>query len=708
MSRCIAMSTLIVPAAALMSAGTSAGERTPNPVRKVVNLLQAMQKKVESEGAKAEELFEKFQCYCKTSSGDLQASISAAENKIPELQASIKAGTSKKAQLDSDIKAHQTDRTAAKKAMEEATALRQKEKAVFDKALADNKANYAAVKKATAAISQGMGGSFLQTQAADIVRSLVMSNQKMLNADRQDVLSFLSGSDSNEYAPASGEIVGILKQMSDEMFADQKDLISTEETAVKNYEALMAAKKKEVETLAQQIEVKMSRVGELGVEIATMKNDLEDTSEALAADQGFVADLSKNCADKAAIHEKEKKLRADEVVALAETIKILNSDDALDLFKSTLPSASSSFLQVQRNSDALRSAARAILASTTGKPGHHHVDFILLALRGRKVGFEKIVKLIDNLVATLKSEQDDDDHKKEYCGEQFDQADDKKKGLQNSISDLETVNEDSKESIANLAEEIKALKASISALDKQVSDATEQRQAESAEYKSLMKSNTAAKELILFAKNRMNKFYNPKMYKPAPKRELSEGDQIYVNQGGDIPTAAPGGISDTGITALVQIALHKDAPAPPPATADAYMKKTEESGGVIAMMDLLVKDLDEEMTTAETDEKNSQAEYKQTMGDAGDKRRQDAKSLTFKESAKADLQASLEESLKQKKETGRTLMGTERFISELHGECDWLLKYYDVRKEARADEVDSLEKAKDVLKGASYSFLQRA
>jgi len=704
MSRCIAMSAFVLPAAAVVSAGTSAGERTPNPVRKVVNLLQAMQKKVEKEGEKAEELFEKFQCYRKTSGGDLQASITAAEGKIPELQASIKAGTSKKAQLESDLKAHQSDRTAAKNAMAEATALRQKEKAVFDKALADNKANYAAVKKATAAISNGMSGSFLQTQAANMVRNLVMSNQKMLDADRQDLLSFLSNQGSSEYAPASGEIVGILKQMSDELLADQKDLISTEDTAVANYEALMDAKKKEVATLAQQIEVKMGRVGDLGVEIATMKNDLEDTSEGLAKDQAFAADLEKNCKDKAEIHEKEKQLRADEVVALADTIKILNSDDALELFKSTLPSASSSFLQVQRNSDTARAAARAIL---TSKPGRH-VDFILLALRGRKVGFEKIVKLIDNLVATLKSEQDDDDHKKEYCEQQFDQADDKKKGLQNKVADLETVTEDTKEQIANLAEEIKALKGSISALDKQVSDATEQRQAEAAEYQSLMKSNTAAKELILFAKNRMNKFYNPKLYKPAPKRELSEGDQLYVNQGGDIPTAAPGGISDTGITALVQISLHKDAPAPPPATAEAYMKKTEESGGVIAMMDLLVKDLDEEMTTAEVDEKNSQAEYKQTMGDAGDKRREDAKSLTDKEAAHANLKASLEGTVEQHKDTVRTLMGTERFIADLHNECDWLMKYYDVRKEARADEVDALGKAKAVLKGASYSLLQRA
>ena len=92
-----------------------------------------------------------------------------------------------------------------------------------------------------------------------------------------------------------------------------------------------------------------------------------------------------------------------------------------------------------------------------------------------------------------------------------------------------TVIEKSKEGSATLVEEIRALKASTVALDKQVSEATEQRKAEAAEYKDLRKCDTAAKEVFLFAKNRLNKLYNPSLYKPAPKRELSVGDQIYVN-----------------------------------------------------------------------------------------------------------------------------------------------------------------------------------
>merc|ERR1719225_1430464 len=111
--------------------------------------------------------------------------------------------------------------------------------------------------------------------------------------------------------------------------------------------------------------------------------------------------------------------------------------------------------------------------------------------------------------------------KKEYCAKEFDAADDKKKGLERAFSDLETVIENAQEDIAKLAEEINVLKAAIKELDKNVMEATEQRKEENEDFKELMASDTAAKELMKFAKNRLNKFYNPKLYKPPAKTELS-------------------------------------------------------------------------------------------------------------------------------------------------------------------------------------------
>jgi len=384
----------------------------------------------------------------------------------------------------------------------------------------------------------------------------------------------------------------------------------------------------------------------------------------------------------------------------------------LELFKKTLPSSSMSLVQVQDSSAALRQRAVEALTKSQSRmrPGQHQdIDFVLLALRGRKVGFEKLVKLVDDLVITLNKEQKADDNKKEYCEVQFDSTDDKKKALENSISDTTTVIEETKESLATLAEEMQALKAGIVALDKAVEEATEQRKAESVEYKDLVASNTAARELILFAKNRLQKFYNPRLHKAAPERELSEGDQIYVNQGGDIPTAAPGGIANTGITALVQLFSRSDAavaPPPPPEAAAAYKKKSEGSAGVMAMMDLLVQDLDKETTEAEVEETHAQEAYENVMAESAAKRRGDSKALTDKEAASADLRGSLQRSESDKKSDTRDLMGTMKYISSLKAECDWLLQYFEVRKQARTDEIDSLQKAKAVLSGADFSLLQ--
>merc|ERR1719453_2880859 len=150
------------------------------------------------------------------------------------------------------------------------------------------------------------------------------------------------------------------------------------------------------------------------------------------------------------------------------------------------------------------------------------MDFISLALRGKKIGFEKVIKMIDDLIGELKQEQVDDDNKKEYCDAQFDQADDKKKSLEKTIADIETAITETEEGIQSTKEQIDALEDGIRALDKSVAEATEQRKEENTDYKELMANNGAAKELIGFAKNRLNKFYNPKLYKAPPKRELSE------------------------------------------------------------------------------------------------------------------------------------------------------------------------------------------
>merc|ERR1719281_1013171 len=171
---------------------------TANPIRKVVTLLQGMQKKVEAEGEKEKELFEKYMCYCKNSGGDLAKSIGDAGTKMPQLEADIKEGEAKKKQLDEDIKQHQVDRSAAKTAMADATALRKKEADAYAKESSEDAANMAACAKAMTAIEQGMGAAFLQTPSASILLKIAEKKED------QELVSFLSGSQTEGYAPASG------------------------------------------------------------------------------------------------------------------------------------------------------------------------------------------------------------------------------------------------------------------------------------------------------------------------------------------------------------------------------------------------------------------------------------------------------------------------------------------------------------------------
>jgi len=533
-----------------------------NPIRKVVTMLQNMQAKITKEGEKKEKIYDEFMCYCKNGDEALAKSIADAETKIPQMEASIKEDAAMKLQLESELKEAKSDREQAKEDVAKAMAIREKEEKAFKAVSAESTTNIAALSKAIPAIEQGMASSFLQAQtgAAATLRRL-SETAEMENADRDLLSSFLQDGDSSSYAPKSGEIVGILKTLKDEMEKDLSEATATEKEAAASCEASCAAKKKEIESLTKAIESKTTRVGELAVKVATVEDDVEDTKESLAEDKKFLADLEKNCATKEAEWEEYKKVEAQEMVALADTIKVLNDDDALELFKKTLPAAGSSFVQLQVTSSAMRKRALSVLKAHKGKKDHR-LDFVQVALHGGKMGFDKIIKMIDGLVVTLKAEQATDDEKKAYCLAEFDKTEDTKKELTLDMSDLEKAIADGKETVATLASEIEALTDGIKALDDSVAEATSTRKKEHEDFVETLASNNAAKDLLGFAKNRLNKFYNPKLYKAPPKRELSEEEQLTVSMGGTLaPTAAPGGIAGTGI-GLVQV--HNNAAPPPP------------------------------------------------------------------------------------------------------------------------------------------------
>jgi len=508
----------------------------------------------------------------------------------------------------------------------------------------------------------------------------------MSSVDRQLLSSFLSTRQGSASSPAMGSINGILQGMRDDMKRDLAEATDEENAAIQAFDETVAIKNKEINAVTDSIESKMVRSGQIAVEHAEQLNDLDDTQEDLAESKKFFADLDINCANKRKEWAAYQKMQGEERIALADTIKILNDDDALELFKKTLPASSANLLQIKvSTADIQKKALKALQARKSVDP---RADFLEVALHGGKMGFDKIVKMIDELVVQLKKDQAGDDEKKSYCEAELDKTEDRKKVLAQDASDYETVLDDANEAVANFKVEIEALDDGIRALDKEVAVATESRKEENEDFTATAAGNAAAVDLLKFAKNRLNKFYNPSLYVAPPKRELSEDEFISQN-----------------MNSLTQVSLHSGlAPPAAPEANLAYATKGEESSGVIRLLDNLVNDVETEMQQAELEEKDGQSDYEKFMSNAAAKRASDSKSMTDKQAALADAQTSVVESKDKLYDTNVHRQDTEKYLGALHAECDWLLNYFDMRKEARVDEIEALGNAKAVLNGADYSL----
>jgi DNA repair exonuclease SbcCD ATPase subunit len=331
---------------------------------------------------------------------------------------------------------------------------------------------------------------------------------------------------------------------------------------------------------------------------------------------------------------------------------MLNSDEALELFKKTLPSASS-FLQLTTRASEVRARALAMIHAAQSSRPTQHLDMIALALHGKTSDFSKVIGMIDEMVSVLKSEQKDDDEKKEYCNNDIDKTEDKIKVFEQQAKDSDAAIADAKESVATLEQEIANLQAGLAELDKSVKAATAMRKEENTAWKQLQAQNTAAMDLIEMAKNRLQKFYNPKLAK-----FLQVGESVQAKKSGEAAT------------------------------------------GVMAMMDSLVAELEKETTVAESNEKDAQSDYEKFMADSKAMQIENSKLVEDKTAAKADAVGAAETHTENLDVNQKKLKGAQDQLGVLHQDCDWLLSNYDSRQEARSDEIESLKKAKAVLSGA--------
>merc|ERR1719473_340983 len=313
--------------------------------------------------------------------------------------------------------------------------------------------------------------------------------------------------------------------------------------------------------------------------------------------------LKKSCSTKQQEWDGRQKIRSQEIAAISETIEMLNSDDALELFKKTLP-ATAALIQT---SAATRSQMRR---------GRSLIENAMMGDKGHSVNRRLIL-------AALKGEQVDDDTQNAWCRSELDKAKEEAKATEQDVGDLMAAVDSQRESIATTAAEIEALKKGLEELEKSVAEATEQRKDEHTQYVDDAASNHAAVELLGMAHNRLNQFYNPTLYvtpEPEPEEFFS------------------------------QITLRRAEPGPPPETFSGEYKKSGSSAGIINMIDEMIQQMKDDMAAAKRDEEETQKDYEETMNDAATKRSDDSKVRVAREDEKAEKTTRLEE-LKESKRT---------------------------------------------------------
>merc|ERR1719197_1857415 len=337
------------------------------------------------------------------------------------------------------------------------------------------------------------------------------------------------------------------------------------------------------------------------------------------------------------------------------------------------------FLQ-KKSSMAVALRARKVLSTLRQKGAAHESQLALIefSLKSKKVDFSKVVAMIDGMVDVLGGEQKDDDAQKDMCVKDLEASEKDKADTESAIATSEAAIDEMTQSSANLAEEIATLQAEVKALDKAVAEATEQRKEEHAEFLTFQTENSAAVQLVDAAKNRLFKFYRPNLHKEEPRRELTEEERLAVAAGAvdprDAEEAMPkGGIAGTGITAFVQIG-DDAAPPPPPETWGAYQKKEGKSNGVIALIEMLAKELEDGIVESKHDEETGQKDYERLMSESQKTRAQNVESITADEAAKADLDTKIESTKAKKASQETELSNIKGYITQLHANCDFLIE----------------------------------
>jgi DNA repair exonuclease SbcCD ATPase subunit len=660
------------------------------PVTKVITLLKDMLKQLEKEGEEDKEVYEKMTCWCQTNDKEKTKSIAEAETRIAELTTSIEELTAGSARLGTEIKNLEKEVTANQEALDKATAIREKELAEFNAEEKDLLESISALKAAVTVLSKH--NSFLQLSSSNhatrnlkatlkrtMLRHAALVKSAVTPSEHKMVMSFIqepgdySFSEQpagfQSYAPQSGEVFGILKQMKESFEGNLADSQKEESTNQKAYEELKAAKEEEISAGQAQIEAKTEELATTDMKCAQAKEDVKDTKASLAADEEFLAMLKEKCQMTDGEWEERSKTRSDEMAAVSKALEVLSSDDAHDLFTKTFNPALIQASSARSGSDR-RNRASNVLTTAAKHVGSHRLA--ALAVRVRLDAFERVKKAIDDMVTQLLQEKADEIKHKDFCVDEFNKNQLETEKKTRESEDLSAQIEDLTMTIEKLTKAIETLKAEVAELQVQLKRAGEDREIQNKDFQTTVADQRATQKLLKTALAVLGDFYKEKK-----------------------------------AAALLQ-GLQEPAGPPPPAGFEEY-KKNAGSGGVMDMLEQIISDAKAMENEAIRSEEDAQKAYEDFVKETNGSIEAKSQDIVNKEENKAKAESELVETKEAKEGTMLELEQLGNYKAELHQSCDFVQKNFEVRQTARDEEVEALKQAKAILSGAKFEeFLQKA
>jgi len=654
------------------------------PVTKVITLLKDMLKQLEKEGAEDEEIYDKLACWCETNDKEKTKSIADAEEKISTLTTHIEELTAGSARLSTEIKNLEKEVAKNTEALDKATAIREKQLAEFNAEEKDLLGSISALKSAVTVLSKHHGGSFLQvpsTHALGVAATLgneMRRHSELLKgvlspSARRTVAAFIQAPQDyfdaaptfkQSYAPQSGEIFGILRQMKESFESNLADSQKEEMANQKAYEELKAAKEEEISAGQSQIDAKTQELASTDEKNAQSKEDIKDTRESLSADEKFLSMLKEKCQSTDEEWEERQKTRQLEMEAVSKALSVLSGDDAHDLFTRTF---NPSLLQkAAAGASEGRLQASKLLSAVAKKVNSPRLA--ALAYRVKLDAFTRVKKAIDDMVAQLLKEKEDEIKHKDFCVEEFNanqlQTEKKEREKQDLIAKIE----DLEMTIKALTESIDTLKAEIAEMEVQMKRAGEDREKENKEFQTTVADQRETQKLLKASLSILGEFYGKASF--AQRQEL----------------AGP----------------------PPPAGFETY-KKNAGSGGVMQMIEQIISDAKAMEAEAIRSEEDAQKAYEDFVKETNASIETKSKEIVNKSEEKAKGESDLVEAKESKEAVLTDLEQLSNYNAELHGSCDFVMKNFEVRQTARDEEVEALRQAKSILSGAKFEeFLQSA